>query len=228
MNKLFKDNKLIYSLLVQATKLLYRPISIRPINCLQMIWRIPLKLTIIATIILFSSIGFSKDDHHLLGVERGLFDGFSFHIAPWKLDLGLSYGLSYATGSSYISDPSYTESYELTQTAFRLGIYSQKYGTDSFYANLVFGQIDMKTSRNSNSLGKRSGTSRGTFTVPGFGYHWFWENFNLRLGAANGRATYPKTEFKNSAGTLIETGYPTSLYYDTVFGIDLGIGWAFF
>lgn len=63
----------------------------------------------------------------------------------------------------------------------------------------------------------------------GLGYHWFWDNFNLRLGLAAGTMNFDYIDLKNNSGTVAESTRPFNVDINGPNGwIDLAIGWAFF
>jgi hypothetical protein len=169
-----------------------------------------------------------KETPHLFGIERGIMDGLSFHWAPWKLDLALSYAVLFPVSNASYITPSYSEKTTITQTGVRLGMYWETYGISGAYINVFAGRMDIDQTRSGDSLGQRSGKSVGTFTAPGLGYHWFWDNFNLRLGLAAGPIEYTTAEYTNTSGVVVEKSLPfNSFGYNTGGGLDLAIGWAF-
>lgn len=187
--------------------------------------------------LIYSLQAFPKSKHHLFGIERGLMDGFSLHFAPDEFDIAISYAVLYSTLQDKDFEISSTWPYnsefvnkenKMTQIALRFGYYFDKYGMDSFYLNLFAGHIDLTQTRTSTRLGVRSGSSVGQFIAPGLGYHWFWDNFNLRLGLALGQINYSTINFKDSSGDTVESKEPfTEDVNKMAGGLDLAIGWAF-
>ena len=89
-----------------------------------------------------------------------------------------------------------------------MGLYWHQYGQSSFYFNVIGGEITIKQKRTGGLLSDRSGESKGHFMMYGLGYHWFWDNFNLRLGLAAGTMNFDYIDLKNNSGTVVESTRP--------------------
>jgi hypothetical protein len=176
----------------------------------------------------FAQLTQAEGKHHYFGIERGLMDGLALHFAPWKLDFAISYGLLFVPdgyGFGGFPPTSYTSKTTVTQTAARVGIYYNEYGESSFYVNAFAGQWAIKQTRSGDALGSRTAETTATFIIPGAGYHWFWENFNLRLGLASGPLNVSSVDYRSSSGAVVQQGNLDVVGYAG--GLDLAIGWAF-
>jgi hypothetical protein len=91
---------------------------------------------------------------------------------------------------------------------------------------IAFGKIGYTSidASATNILGQKetAQVAGANFTGMG-GYHWFWENFNLRLAAGAAVSTVNKVEVKESAGNVVDEVdlKPVNL------ALDFSVGWRF-
>lgn len=101
-----------------------------------------------------------------MGIERGIMEEISLHLAPWKFDLGVGYGLSVLPASEtgvQNNNPmlgNYTSTSDISQVVGRVGLYWHQYGQSSFYFNVIGGEITTKQKRTGGSLSDRSGNQK--------------------------------------------------------------------
>lgn len=109
----------------------------------------------------------------------------------------------YGIGAHYYFNPRFEDTWYLT-------------------AGLSSGSFDATLSPLSGT--KRTASYSGVLTTRfGGGYHWFWQSFNMNLGATLQSSSQAKIEYKDTSGTVVETVNAPGIGG----GLEFLLGWTF-